>query len=169
MPLADACLCREPLRATLTLSTRPPQTNLASATDATTADGAGQATLHLAVATQRPCSDASLLMRLWLSAMDLTALTGTTCSAVPTATSAANRGPLTILASGILMTLSAAARSTRSERLSSLIRDAKLSTAASVELTAESASCLGKLAMLLASQDLLLTADANAHGEQNSA
>merc|ERR1712156_728391 len=131
--------------------------------------GAGQATPRVVVATLRPCSDASLLKRLLLSAMDPTALTSTTCSAVPTATSAVNRGPLTILASGTPMTLSAAARSTRSERLSSLIRDAKLLTAAFVELTAESASCLGRPAMLLASQDPLLTADANALGEQNTA
>lgn len=98
--------------------------------------------------------------------MVLTVPTSTICSVELIATTAASHGLLMTQESGTLKTLSAAAKLKRLERWS-LERAARVSTVASVVLTAASVTCPGRQRTQKVIKVLQLTADVKDPGEQS--
>ena len=106
MPLADASQTNVLLKATLTAKIKATTLKLAYATETATAAIVGHQMISIDGTQPKPCKDANLLKTFnhSTSSLELAAPTHTTCSAVPTATTAVRPGHPTTLRNGTLMT-----------------------------------------------------------------
>lgn len=106
MPLADASQTNVLLRATLTATIKAITLKPAYATETVTAATVGHQMISKDGTQSKPCSDANPLKTFnhSTSSLELAAPTHTTCSAVPTATTAVRPGHQTTLRNGTLMT-----------------------------------------------------------------
>lgn len=166
MPPADASQTNVLLKVIPMETTRAIILMPASVMETATATTAGLLMMLINGTLPKLCTDANpLKKRSPLSfTTALTALTPTTCSAVPTATNAASHGLPTTLRCGTLMTCSAAASLRISVKLYS-VTAAPHWMKASVEHTAASATCHGKQLTWQVNLAQQPTADASATGD----